>query len=36
MSRSGVVLGKFERTDVLGNENGECESPAWIDLTTPW
>ena len=25
-----------ENGRVLGNENSECESPAWIDITTPW
>ena len=25
-----------ENGRILENENGECESPAWIDLTTPW
>ena len=35
MSRSGSCAGD-ENGRVLGNENGECESPAWIDLTTPW
>ena len=37
VSRSGSCAGDVrENGRVLGNENGECESPAWIDLTTPW
>ena len=33
----GVVLGIVrENGRVLENKNGECESPAWMDLTTPW
>ena len=30
------VTRKHEDGRVLGNENDECESPAWIDLVTPW
>ena len=34
---SGSCAGDVrENGRVLGNENGECESPAWIDLATPW
>ena len=36
VSRSGSCAGDVrENGRVLGKENGECESPAWIDLTTP-
>ena len=32
MSRSGSCAGDVrENGRVLGNENGECESPVWID-----
>ena len=35
MSRPRSCAGDVhEDGRVLGNENGECESPAWIDLVT--
>ena len=37
VSRSVSCAGDVpENGRVLGNENVECDSPAWIDLTTPW
>ena len=37
MSRSMSCAGDVhEDGRVLGNEHGECESPARIDLVTPW
>ena len=37
VSRSVSCAGDVrENGRVLGIENGECESPAWMDLTTPW
>ena len=37
VSRSVSCAGDVrENGRVLGNENGECESLAWIDLTTLW
>ena len=37
MSRSRSCAGDVQEDGrVLGDENGECESPAWIDLVTLW
>ena len=37
VSRSVSCAGDVrENRCVLGIENGECESPAWMDLTTLW
>ena len=36
-SRSVSCAGDVrENGRVSENKNGECESPVWIDLTTPW
>ena len=37
VSRSVSCAGDVrEKGRILGIENGECESLAWMDLTTPW
>ena len=37
VSRSVSCAGDVrENGRILENKNGECESPAWMDLTTPW